>query len=374
MTKITFQTATFADVVRRAASIAPTKGDALDKVAGVVLKLDAETNQVVVMATDTLVFYMEAVATVEFEGESGIWRLPSSILASITGKLPIGSGSTVMMEDESEPPQIVLRSGRTKVKLSLLDHNYYPLWTGFDPDGLTPVNNFGSIIKQVAWAQSTSEMFLSGVALFPDAVGATDRYRLARVAVNTGLDERVMIPGKILAQVIPENGTVSIGRTGNSFLCSPNQFTQIRTVVLDTSYPDLARILNTEYDCVSHFSRSEFQPMIARALDFTGGDRQARMSMFIGRGEVALYMDNQEVGLFGDITDASGAAATHARIKIEFNPINLRDAIATFPGEVVTMKYNMDRNRKSGQSIAFTDEGAYFSSVQPLQAPPEAED
>ena len=94
------------------------------------------------------------------------------------------------------------------------------------------------------------------------------------------------------------------------------------------------------------------------------------MTVFIGKGEVALWMDNAEIGLFGDRTDASGDAENHKRHKINFNPQNLRDSISTFPGEVVTMKYNVNGGKPI---VGFTNEGNYASLVVPLRPPTEEE-
>ena len=367
MTKLTFETATLADVLKRACAVAPTRGDAFDKAAGVVFRI--RDGSITVLATDTLVFYTEAVNCI-FSAtgtDETIWRIPSIILGSIVSKLPMGSGSTVELEDESERPKIVLRCGKTVAKFNLLDEKYYPLWSPTDPGELTTVSGFGAAVKQVLWATSNAEPTLSGVALFPDSVCATDRIRMARVELATGLDDVCVIPGKVISRVVPDQGEVRIGMVGGNFMLCPNEYTQIRTVVLAEAYPDIRRVLDRDFEATSHFSQSQFAPMLTRALDFTQGDRQAKVTVFLGKGEVALYLDNKQVGLFGDIIDATGDAEDHNRLKINFLPDNLRDAIATFPGEVITIKYNLDRKTAAKAAISFTNEANYISLVQPLR-------
>lgn len=367
MTKVTFETATLADVVKRAAAVAPTRGEAFDKVAGVIFKI--EDGSVTVMATDTTVFYMEAISATSVDGGNATWRIPSIILSSIVAKLPMGSGNTVSLDDSLKPPKVVLKCNKTVAEFNQLGMKYYPIWSAVSSEEMSTVMNFGAAVKQVLWATSNSEPLLTGVALFPDGICATDRYRMARIEMDTTMTDVVTVPGKILSRVIPDNGEVQIGVVGNNFMICPNAYTQIRTVVMADKYPPVGRVIDQGWEYSSSFSRTEFQNMLTRALDFASGDRQASMTLFIGKSEVALFMDNQEVGLFGDITDASGSAESHGRHKINFNPNNLRDAIATFPGEVVTMKYNIDPNKKS--AVGFTNEANYKSVVQPLRPPTE---
>lgn len=377
MTKITLETTSLADVIKRAAAIAPTRGDAFDKTAGVILQINALASTVTVMATDTSVFYMENMSVVGLEGDSTTWRVPSQIFAGITGKLPMGSGNQVTMDDQvpGKFNKIVLRCNKLVAELNKLDMAHYPLWSAVDTSTLTPVQNFGAAVKQVMWAASNTGTTLAGVALFPDSVCATDRFRMARVELDTGLVETLVIPGKILAKVLPDNGEVSIGHVGTNFMISPNEWTQIRTVTGADPYPNVAAVLGRQFDATSHFGKTEFMNMLNRSMDFTGGSREASVSMFLGKGEVALHMDNREVGLFGDLVDASGDAENHKRIKIIFLPENLRDAVAVFPGEVITMKYNLDRTAEARKlAVSFTNEANYNSLIQPMRPPTEAKE
>lgn len=368
MTKVQFETATLADVVKRAAAVAPTRGDAFDRTAGIIMSIVNGT--VTIMATDTTVFYMEAVHAEGRAGDTVDWRFPSIIFSAIISKLPMGSGSTVTIDDESEVPRVVLRCGKTVAKFNLLDMKYYPMWNAVASESLNTVVGFGAAVKQVLWATSNAEPLLAGVCLLPDGVCATDRYRAAKVELDLGLTEEMVVPGKILSQVIPDNGEVQIGQVGQNFMICPNPYIQIRTVLMGDKFPAVTKLLDQSWEMTSHFSKSEFLPMVTRALDFATGDRQAAMTVFIGKGEIALWMDNSETALFGDRTDASGDAETHKRHKINFNPQNLRDSVSTFPGEVVTMKYNVNGGKPI---IGFTNEGNYVSLVVPLRPPVEEE-
>lgn len=369
MTKAVFETSTFADVMKRAAAVAPTRGDSFDKAAGVLLDVAPDTGTVVVRATDTAIFYMEALSFVKLEGNDTQWRLPSILLNGFASKLPIGSGNTITLDDEVEPPKVVLSCNRTKAKLNTLDPTYFPHWDAIEVDQMFQVADFGGAVKQVLWAASNNIDVLSGVAIDSSGVWTTDRFRAAHATRDIGDDweSRVVVPGKLLSKVLPDKGELSIGMIDGAFVVQPNEFTQIRTVIFDQPYPPVERLLGQEFDYKSFFDRDAFMEMLGRAGDFTLGSRQNALKMYIGRGEVALMMNNQEYGLFGDVLDCAGSAESHGRIEIAFKPENLRDAIGTYPNKAVEMQYNEDRTTPRKGLIKLVHGKEYAGVLQPLQ-------
>src|SRR5688500_9900621 len=147
MSKIVFETATIADSVKKASRIAPSKGSAFDKAAGVVLQFDPSqpVKMAVLRATNLELFSIEWVNVVEWEGESAIWRLPSDLLAQVLGSLPIGTDNTVTLEsfESGYSFHVLMKSGRTKAKFYPLDAEHYPIWSVFNPDKMFPATDLG---------------------------------------------------------------------------------------------------------------------------------------------------------------------------------------------------------------------------------------
>jgi len=368
VTRLVLETSTFADVIKRAASVAPTRGEAFDKASGILIDVDPENLSVIVRTTDTTMFYLESMTFIKAEGARATWRLPSMILNSFAGKLPIKSGNTVTLDDKIEPPRVVLSCNRTKAKLNTLDPSFYPSWDALEVEDLFEVQDFGGLIKQVLWATANNLDVLSGVAIDSEGIWTTDRYRAAHgIRKIEGWGERIVVPAKMLSKVLPDKGSLSIGVAGNFLVVQPNEYAQIRAVTFDAKFLPVERIIRQEFDYKSFFDRDEFSAMLAQACDFTLGSRQNTLKMFIGQGEVALMMNNNEYGLFGSVLDCSGSAESHARITISFKPENLRDALAAFPNKVVEMQYNQDRETARKGLIKFKHADEYESVLQPLQ-------
>ena len=235
MTKVEFETATITDAIKKAARIAPSKGSAFDKAAGIVLTIDPEQGLVVVRATNLDVYSMEWVDTVSIEGEPTEWRVPSTLFNTFLTSLPIGTGKNVVFEEKEAGRARLLHatSGRTKAKFNLMATEYFPAWDVFTPDGLVEVDDLGGRIGQAEWAaEKTGEPPLSGVHFNGSEVIACDRYRLAVAPlVIPDLVEPITVPAGILSQVLKQTGEVSLGVRNGKLLLMPDKTTQIMTVV-----------------------------------------------------------------------------------------------------------------------------------------------
>lgn len=354
MTKVIFETATLADVIRKAERIAPNRGQAFDKAAGIVMHVSGPGLPVVVKATNLEIFSMEWVDYVEVEGEPVVWRLPSMLFAQVMASLPIGTGKQVSLEEvrTGYAPHVLLTSGRTKAKFYLMDSNYYPNWEVFDPDDLFPVADLGGRLAMIDWAAAKTGVPLSGVNLTGDLAVATDRYRLAATPLPVPqITEPITIPGGILSQVLKQTGEVHIGSAGNMLLIMPDETTQIRAVIYAEKYPGVSKIIankSEDYENKITLRKDETLEVLKRAAGFAGSDRIPAMRIFIGKGEFAVYMENAEVGTLGDVIDLSGQAE-HDRWEVKFVPKNIIDPIQNCPNETMDFHYNiLDRTRMRG--------------------------
>jgi DNA polymerase III sliding clamp (beta) subunit (PCNA family) len=337
--KVTFENATIADSIQKASRVAPTKGSAFDKAAGILMTLDSDANTVSIRATDLDIFYLEVVDAVEVEG-NGTWRFPSQIISGILSKLPIGSGKQVSLE-EIDYGTVSLKSGRTTAKLRTMDASYFPTWEPFDPDSLETVSDLGARIQQVEWAAlSGGDPPLSGIHLNGEFVVATDRIRMALAPCEASpIYKPITIPSGILSPVMRTMRDVAIGLGEGHFNLMPDASTQIKTVIFDVPYPPIERAIKRGEPSMIKFRKNLLLEMIDRAMVFGGADRSPMLTMYIGSGELAVMMSDQEQGLLGDIIDVPGYA-DHKRVKILFTPKNLTDAINAAPSEQIELHYN----------------------------------
>lgn len=333
--KLVFENATVADVVRKAAKVAPTKGSAFDKANGILITV--RDDEVLIRATNMSIFYLEKVETIHIEGE-GEWRIPSFILDGVCSKLPIGTGKEVVFEEKNS--YIHINSGRISAKVRSSDPAYYPTWEPFDPNELELVAELGARLKQVEWAAATTgDSVLSGVHIDGERIIATDRYRIATVPCEAApIFRPVTVPVGIFDPVIRTLGDAAVGLSDNQLLLMPDIATQIRASTWGDDYPNLTRAFVRDQEYSVSFQKQPFLDMISRAMVFVGNNRFPLLTVYIGKEEIAVMMSDVEMGLLGDVMEVPGEA-THSRQKKLFTPKNLTEAIAAAPSEKVTLHY-----------------------------------
>jgi DNA polymerase III sliding clamp (beta) subunit (PCNA family) len=343
ISSITFETSTIADVIKKAEKIAPSKGAAFDKAAGIVIEFDPTKGVplAIVRATNLEIFSMEWTNVVGMDGEAAQWRLPSGLLAMVIGALPIGSGKEVKLTSEVSGHNFIinLTSGRTKAKFHPIDMSYYPLWGAFEPDSMYPAPNLGGRIGQVEWAAAKSDAALAGVYLDGEYALATDKYRLARVPLPIpDLPNPIVVPAGLLGQVLKATGDIQVGSTGQMLHIMPDESTQMKTVLYDVQYPRVTKITDMEFDTHVKLSRDGMVQMINRVDAFSLGDRQAALEIYLGQQELAFYMKNEGMGNIGDVLEVPGQA-DHRRFLVKFTARNLLDALSHSPNDLITMSY-----------------------------------
>lgn len=345
MTTAVFETATLADTIKKAARVAPAKGQAFDKAAGLVLDVAPDVTQV--RATNLEIYYMEWVDSMKVEGDRAVWRVPAALFASVLGSLPIGTGKTVELRQDGN--LLHMSSGRTKARFNLLDPEYYPIWTVFDPDNLVKANDLGGRIAQVSWAASgnAADVPWNGVHLDGQMAVATDRYRLATVPLAIpDLVHPVTVPGALLATVLKQTGEVDITVEGTQLLLMPDEHSQVRAVCYAQEYPPVQKIMRRDQPRQLQVHKSALVEMISRAQNFAGSDRTPILRLFIGQEEVAVMMSNHEVGMLGDVVDVTGYA-DHKRCEFKFTPKNLLDALNAAPNDEVVLAYDDEKKART---------------------------
>lgn len=339
--KVTFEIATIADSIGKAARVAPTRGEAFDKASGILMSLDPDEGTVTLRSTNLHVMYLEVVDAVKVEGE-GDWRFNAQVIAAVVAKLPIGSGKTMTLEKVGG--EVHLKAGRTTAKFRIMDSTYYPTWDAFDPDKLEMVPDLGARIKQVEWAaMEDHEAIYAGIHLDGEHVMATDRIRLACAPCEAEpIYKPVTIPAGILKPVMGNLRDVAIGIDEGMFLMMPDASTQIRTRIYDKDYPPVKKTLDREWPISVKFRKNGLLEIIERAVIFAQRDRSPKMSFIIGRNEIAVMCSDSEVGLLGDVIEVT-SGADHNRHKIMFTPRNITEALNAAPSDEVELFYDLDK-------------------------------
>lgn len=346
MTKVTFENATIQDVISKAARIAPSRGSAFDKAAGIHIQVDAERNEVIVRANNTEVFFLEIVDAVSIEGESTVWLLPSSLLDGICGKLPISSGATTVFEASGS--NLVIAQKRMRARLRFMDPTYYTTWDVFEPEDLSPVSDFGGRLQQVQWAASKNGTPpMTGINLSATHAAATDGFRIALTPCDIPhLYESVTIPAATFTPLMKSLGEVRIGRTQSELLVMPDDHTQIKATIYAADYPKVEKVFQRNETHSVLVNRDELLDMIEQAMVMGARDRTPLLKVIVGEEEFAVMMEDQEIGLLGNVLEVPGQAA-HERFYIGLSPENLVGALRAAPNNEVALYYSNGMARKA---------------------------
>ena len=381
MTKAVFETAGLQDVLKKVKSIAPSRGQAFHKAAGIVIRLDpAMAGYAILEATNLELYYREWLPLLETDTTRDVaWRVASKI-ADVIATLPIGSGKTVTLDDgvKGDGRTLTVKSGRMKNNWQLLPIEYYPEWDTFEPEGLTPVDNFGSRLSMVEWAADSNEAAIpaNGVNFDGEFATATDTYKLARVPLKIDAgwvaERSVTVPSKLLASLVKQTGTVSVGATDNQLLVMPDPSVQIRTTLYGVAYPTagVERIVANEYDGYLEAPKGAFLDLFTRAMVVLDRDRFPMIDLFIGKGSVAVYALDEEESDLGDMLDVPGFAA-HPRINYLFTPRFLIEAIDKCPGDRIQIRYDTTNPLRI---MRISDGGSYNCWVVPRRGRPKPSD
>ncbi len=346
-TTVTFEAGTIADAMKKAASIAPAKaGSAFDTAAGIVMDISPGTDSpCVIRATDTEVFFIESLDVVKADGPQIRWRLPSALLANVIGTQSAGSGKTITFKQIS-PTQIQVSSGSMRSKINLNGNTNYPIWEPSPAVNFTMAPNFGTAVSRVLWAADKGGVpVMSGFHLDGEYVIATDRYRIARFPMKIDLDEPITIPAGRLGSILKQSGDILVGRDGELFVMMPDDYTEVKTTIYGGQYPPIRRIFDTVYPQSITFSKNTLVESVQRATNFAGTDRAPVLFLYLGKDQLALMMQNPEVGQYGDVIDVPGQAM-HDRVTIRFTPSMILDACNNSPNDNVTLYYNIDATNR----------------------------
>ena len=347
MPELTLENAAFADVIKKANSVAAAKGEAFDKAAGIVIEHDGEIGTRI-RATNLELFYTEWLDSSVESDDKIAWRVSSRFISAIAGGLPIGSGKTVTLSGDDSTGMVTLKSGRITSHLPKLNMKSYPNWGIFSPDALTPCNGFAHAIEKVQWAAARDgSVPLSGVHFTGEQVIATNRYMLGVMPLEMSAPEPFTIPGSVMAQLVKSNDTsgttlVALDPDTKKLFVMPNQHSQIQVVTYAVAFPNIQPIFRQIGDGTLRAGKQDLLDLLQRTETLSNIDRNPKLSVWIGKDQIAAQsmLENHDGAMLGDVIECSGA--DHKRSRYSFTPANLIAAIQNAPGSEVEISYWID--------------------------------
>lgn len=309
MIQVTFETATLADAITKAARHAPKKGSAVDRSAGIVLEVDVAARKCVVRSTDLAIFYRQELGIVNLKGDADIsevsWRVSSVFFEALVTRLPMHMGATVTLAEKGDDGMLWLQAGGVKARLNIIDRGInFPLWDAFDPEGMTVVENLAERLGQVGWAVDTkSSGVLGGVYLDGHHIFATDRNVAARVPLECELDRPVCAPLQEIEQLVKNHPELHVRIAGNFLEVMPDPDTQLRVGLLEGDYPAIGPFLEQEMPIQVELDREPLLAAIDRLLVITQGERYPLLKVEFRGSTLRLTIEAEEVGRISEDID-----------------------------------------------------------------------
>lgn len=269
--------------------------------------------------------------------ESGSVVLPAKFFVEIIKKLP---KETVDIE-VGPNFKTIITSGKTKLDLVGMDPEEFPATPIGDEDPTLSLqgDELKELIRSTAFAVSTNETspILTGV-LWELSAGrlqltATDRHRLARVAINSGADEEISFRNIViaartlndLAKIISDDKEVQIS-VGTSQVLFRAGRVNFFSRVLDGNYPDTSKIIPTTFQSELEVSAKAFADSIDRAHLLAREVRTNIVRLEVdAEGAVRIESTSDGVGKVVEQIDAD--KFTGDPIKISFNSKYMLDAL-----------------------------------------------
>jgi DNA polymerase III sliding clamp (beta) subunit (PCNA family) len=313
MKSITFETATLQDVVGKASKIAPTKGSAFDKAAGILLTAEGAKSGAIVKSTNVDVTYREEVNTLEVGDEDIKWRLNSETLATIVGGLPIGSGKTVTFSEDQKSGWVHIKSDRRKAKMAPMNASLYPNIPPYKTDGMTIATRFAERVKQVAWASHKNVPPVSGIHFDGKRAIATDKYCIAIADCSMPISKPITVPLSVLTPLLDRGMEVSVQAEERRLLVSPDDYTQITTTVYMDEYipaDAIAKYTPDDYDHKVEFDRAVFLETIQQITRLVKSERFPDLQLTFTEGELKLFLEagsdgNDKTSEMEDVLDCN---------------------------------------------------------------------
>jgi DNA polymerase III sliding clamp (beta) subunit (PCNA family) len=335
------ETATLADAVQQAARIAPNKGAAFDKAAGILfdfIEVDG-TDKLLIRSTNLESTFQRSIPLVERSLETPApFRLPSAVLAAFLMTLPLGEGhvTELILDDRNT---VEVKSGKTHAKFRTLNADDFPAFM-IEPDfdKLLLVPDFARRVKQVAWCVARDTAPLTGIHLDGKGMIACDRSRAAQVPCAIPLDHPITAPLSVLSGALSATDEVRLTGIGDRLVIVSDADTIVTSTIYPEKYPDIDRLWAQTDACDQRveFDAKEMLSVLSRILTLCRNERYPVMELTFTAEAMLLSMDVEDLGMVDDEVPCT-TNFTEA-FEMRFTPTNFVDALGAMSSSTLVFQ------------------------------------
>lgn len=338
------ETGNLADAVQQAARVAPNKGAAFDKAAGILFTV-LDDLKLMIRSTDLESTFERVIPLLETSVTPvEPFRLPSAVLSSFLMQLPLGDGNVAEL-GLSDRATVEIKSGKTNAKFRTLEAGMFPTFSiSYEYDKLLVVPDFAKRVKQIAWCVARDTAPLTGVHLDGQGMIACDRSRAARVPCAIPLDHPITAPLSALSGVLNATDEVRLTGIGDRLVIVPDRDTVVTSTIYAEKYPDVAALWNQTKACDQQveFDPREMLSVLSRILVLCHEERYPVMQLTFCDEAMVLDMDVEDLG---QVVDEIPCTTNFTEpFEMRFTPTNFRDSLAAIGGNA-TIVFQRDPYR-----------------------------
>lgn len=312
------------------------RSGALPVLSGVLTQLEGD--QLTITGTDLDVRLRLSIPVGGLEDGSAV--LPAKLSGDIVRSLPAGK-----VEVSVDGEEVSITGGRSQFIVRPLSVDDFPKATAPTTSAVTlPAGAFGEALRQVVRAASADEArpILTGVLLAAENDGlrmvATDSYRLAVRDLPgqqaLGADQRVLVPGRALAEVqrLVGGGEEVTMRLGDRDATFEVGSTTLSTRLIDGDFPNYRQLIPASHPNVLTVARDALLEAIRRVKLLARDATPIRLQL--GGETLRLMAITPDVGNASEELDA---VYEGSELTIAFNPDYLAAGVEACAADEVTL-------------------------------------
>jgi len=335
--RFTIETASLADATKRAAIVAPNKGAAFDKAAGVVF--EAKDGGLVIRSTDLETTFLQSL-DVGLD-EEGSAHLPSDVVSNLVQQFPVSTYTEIATQPDGS---VTFSCVSTEVKLRQILNEAYPPFGSFtDKFEMSEVQDFSSAIAAVSWCSARSSTVLSGIHLTGSQVMASDGHAVAMHSLDIAIDEPITVPMSSISSILKRSGGVKVGAAPGRILVMPDDKTELSSLIYVDKFPDVSifdKFINAT-NLSFEVSRESLSAVIGRMRVLCREDRLPTVSFSISDDVLTTYVDIPDLGEISDQI-AIAPISDVGDYKCFFNPDLLTGVLQATKGEIMHCSFTRD--------------------------------
>lgn len=369
MSRITFtvDTPDLIDAVQKANSIAPKRGPAFDRAAGI--RFEVQPPYLLVKATD-LDTSVRCQIRLAHHGEQlpEPFRVPAGILAAYLTQLPTGENSQTEITPWPDDHKVTFESGDCRARFTTITGDSFPAIDAFDMDDLREVDGLAGRLRQVSWACERNSVPLDGIHIDGSRLVGCDHSKIALVECAVPVDSAVTAPlAGVTAALRGHSGPVSIAVIDQKLLLVPEPDVQFATTLYAAEYPAVDQVVSlAEGNTPTIVQQSVLGEALARINALCAGERYPKMTIELFDDQLMLECDITEIGRVEETLELEQGLPADGSISIALDPSKLAEAVNATSSTTIEITWPVGRPNKP---IQINDRRAGYSVVlMPLRS------